>query len=80
MEKPDILKTLVKNLKQAVPDLKGEIQPHQSMTEVGATSLDVVDVVSTTMRELKVKIPRDELSNIKNVGQLVDALHAAQSK
>jgi acyl carrier protein len=81
MDKQVILSVLVKHLKLAVPDLaNANIDPKASMTEIGANSLDVVDVVSSTMRELKVKIPRDQLSNLKSVGELVDALHAAQPK
>ncbi len=81
MEKPEILKMLVKNLKQVVPDVdESKIDVKKSMMEVGANSLDVVDVVSTTMRELKVKIPRESLGKLKNVGDLVDALHDAQTK
>jgi acyl carrier protein len=81
MEKAEIMTVLMKNLKQAVPDLTVDtLQPTQSMKEVGANSLDIVDVVSTTMRQLKVKIPREQLSTIKTVGALVDALHAAQPK
>jgi acyl carrier protein len=71
---------LMKNLREAVPDLKNvEVLPTQSMIEVGAKSLDVVDVVSTTMRQLKVKIAREDLVKIKTVGALVAALHAAQA-
>jgi len=79
--KAEIMDVLLTNLQATVPDLKDvRVEPHQSMTEVGAKSLDVVDVVSTTMRQLKVKIAREDLAKIKTVGALVDALYTAQPK
>jgi acyl carrier protein len=45
------------------------------MKELGANSLDIVEVVSCAMRELKVKVPRSELSKLTNVDGLVDLLH-----
>lgn len=45
-----------------------------SMKDLGATSLDIVEVVSCSMRELKVRVPRSELSKISDIGGLVDLL------
>ena len=47
----------------------------QSLTEIGANSLDVVEIVSASMRELKVKVPRNELMLIETLPDLVDLLH-----
>ena len=46
-----------------------------SMKDLGASSLDIVEVVSCSMRELRVRIPRSELSKLTNIGGLVDLLH-----
>lgn len=54
----------------------GDIDPEKSMLDLGANSLDVVEIVTNTMRELKIKIPRDELAKIKNINGLVDAMTA----
>ncbi len=63
-------------------DVVGEIEEHQidpakSMKELGANSLDIVEVVSCAMRELKVKVPRSELSKLTNINGLVDQLYGA---
>ena len=50
------------------------IDPDKSMKELGANSLDIVEIVSCSMRELKVKVPRSELSKLENITQLVDLL------
>lgn len=54
--------------------------PSKSMKDLGANSLDMVEVVSCAMRELKVKVPRSELSKLTNVDGLVDLLHAVVTK
>ena len=54
--------------------------PSRSMRDLGANSLDMVEVVSCAMRELKVKVPRSELNKLTNVDGLVDLLHGVASK
>ena len=49
------------------------------MKEYGANSLDIVEVVSGAMRELKVKVPRTELNKLTNIDQLVDLLYESKS-
>jgi polyketide biosynthesis acyl carrier protein len=51
------------------------IDPSKSMKDLGANSLDIVEVVSSSMRQLKVKVPRSELSKLSNIQQLVDLLY-----
>ena len=47
------------------------------MKDLGINSLDIVEVVSASMRELKVKVPRSELSKLTNIDGLVDMLYEA---
>jgi acyl carrier protein len=76
MNRDDVQKVVVKHLVDAVDGLKAEgIDPKRSMKDLGANSLDIVEVVSSSMRELKVKIPRSELAKLTNLEQLVDLLH-----
>jgi len=76
MNRDDVQKVVVKHLVDAVDGLKADgIDPKRSMKDLGANSLDIVEVVSSSMRELKVKIPRSELAKLTNLEQLVDLLH-----
>jgi acyl carrier protein len=76
MNRDDVQKVVVKHLVDAVDGLQAEgIDPKRSMKDLGANSLDIVEVVSSSMRELKVKIPRSELAKLTNLEQLVDLLH-----
>ena len=71
-----ILSTVQKYLVDAVDDLDPTtIDTSQSMKDLGANSLDIVEVVSRTMRELKIKVPRAELAKLSNIDGLVDLLY-----
>ncbi|MEE9382327.1 MAG: phosphopantetheine-binding protein [Nannocystaceae bacterium] len=64
------------HLVDTIEDLEGvEIDPAKSMKDLGANSLDIVEVVSCSMRDLKVKVPRAELNKLDNMNQLVELLH-----
>lgn len=55
-----------------------KVSREASMKDLGATSLDIVEVVSCSMRELKVRVPRSELAKISDIGGLVDLLVATR--
>ncbi len=75
MQREQIMAVVQKHLADAVDGLVIEdIDPKRSMKDLGANSLDIVEVVSSSMRELKVKIPRSELSKLTNLDGLVDLL------
>ncbi|WP_218081864.1 phosphopantetheine-binding protein [Anthocerotibacter panamensis] len=76
-----VLAILTKHIKLNVDGLEQtDISPEKSMVEYGASSLDIVEIVSAAMRELKIKIPRTELARIKNIGQLVDLFLAVEQQ
>ena len=76
MNREQVQAVVVKHLVDAVDGLKAEdIDPKRSMKDLGANSLDIVEVVSASMRELKIKIPRSELAKLTNLEGLVDLLH-----
>jgi len=71
-----ILAVVTKHLCESLEDLDVErLDTSLSMKDLGANSLDMVEVVSRTMRELRIKIPRSELSKLTNIDGLVDLLH-----
>jgi len=76
MTRDDILKTVRKHLAAVLDNVEANtIDPAQSMKDYGANSLDIVEVVSASMRELRIKVPRSELSKLTNMNELVDLLH-----
>ena len=72
MERQEILAVIEKHLLKSVPGITEKVEEQKMFTDYGANSLDIVEIVSGCMRELKIKIPRTELSDIKNIAGLVD--------
>lgn len=68
----DVVKS---NLLKVLMDLKPEqVTIDKSMTDLGANSVDRVEVVMYSMEELGLDIPRAELHGAKNIAGLVDIL------
>lgn len=73
MTKEKIIEVIAENIKENLDDLENEtIDPMKSMKDYGANSLDMIEVVSCSMRELNIKVPRAELADIENIDQLAD--------
>jgi acyl carrier protein len=78
MDREQVAAVVIKHLIDVVGDLKpSDIDMSRSMKDFGANSLDMVEVVSCAMRELKVKVPRSELSKLTNMNDLVDLLYTS---
>ncbi len=73
MTKEKIIEVISKNIIENLDDLENEtIDPKKSMKDYGANSLDMIEVVSCSMRELNIKVPRAELADIEDIEQLAD--------
>lgn len=81
MTREEVQAVVVKHLAASVDGLDAiTIDPMRSMKDYGANSLDIVEVVSGAMRELKVKVPRTELNKLTNVDGLVGLLHEIKTR
>jgi acyl carrier protein len=81
MTREHILSVVLKHLTRSIDGLKGkEIDPKKSMKDLGCNSLDMVEIVSASMRELKVKVPRSDLAAVTNIEGLVELLHQVAEK
>jgi acyl carrier protein/polyketide biosynthesis acyl carrier protein len=71
MTKEQVIEVIKKNIAANIDDIDAAtIDPQKSMKDYGANSLDMIEVVSTSMRDLKIKVPRSELADINNIDQL----------
>jgi polyketide biosynthesis acyl carrier protein len=78
MTRAEVLAVVTRHIQDVSEDLASTaIDAAVSMKDLGINSLDIVEVVSASMRELKVKVPRSELSKLTNIEGLVDLLYAA---
>lgn len=75
MTRDEIVTVLKANIADTLDDIDVDsIDTSKTMKETGANSLDIVEIVSRTMRQLKVKIPRSELNQLENIDALIDLI------
>ena len=73
MTKQEVIQVIKNNIVDNLDDIKeADIDASKSMKDYGANSLDIIEVVSSSMRELAIKIPRSELADITTIDQLAD--------
>ena len=78
MNRDQVRDVVFKHITGAIEGLRAtEIDPNRSLRDYGVNSLDMVEIVSRSMRELKVKVPRAELRKLSNIDGLIDMLHRA---
>ena len=78
MTRDDIRTVVLRNIGQIIEGADGkEIREEMSMRDLGADSLEIVEVVSRSMKELRIRVPRTELSTAKNLGELLDLFERA---
>jgi acyl carrier protein len=81
MTREQVMSVVTKHLANAVDGVDAaSIDGARSMKDYGANSLDIVEVVSSAMRELKVKVPRSEMNKLTNIDGLVDLLHTTANR
>jgi polyketide biosynthesis acyl carrier protein len=74
-DKARIVEVIRANIIKNIDDVdvnEEEIDLSKSMKDYGANSLDIIEVVSCSMRELNIKIPRSELTDITTIDELAD--------
>jgi thioesterase domain-containing protein/acyl carrier protein len=63
-------------VREILPDAPPElVVPERSMAELGATSIDRVEVATLAMESLGLRIPNRELASVSSIGDLIDVLH-----
>jgi acyl carrier protein len=82
MSREQIVAVLKSNMERIIEGARGrEVRDSDSLVaDFGADSLEIVEVVSRTMKELKIKVPRVELSEPKNIGELVSLFERAAAR
>jgi polyketide biosynthesis acyl carrier protein len=67
-------------VKAKIIEVLGDVPPASirrdvSLSDLGANSLDRVEVASLSMQALSLRFPVRELGKVSNIGELVEALH-----
>jgi len=73
MTRSEVIEVIKRTIEDNLDDVEASnIDPRKSMKDYGANSLDMIEVVSCSMRELSIKVPRAELAEIQNIDSLAD--------
>lgn len=76
MNKEAIVEMLVRNIREVLPGLEDySFQSADTLTDLGADSVDRAEIISLMLEELSLRIPRVELAGVSNLGELVEVLH-----
>ncbi|AEP90866.1 conserved domain protein [Bacillus subtilis subsp. subtilis str. RO-NN-1] len=77
MDKQRIFEVLITNICEVLPELDGHrFEPEDQLVELGADSVDRAEIITMVLEDLSLKIPRIELSGVKNIGELAEVLYA----
>jgi acyl carrier protein len=78
MTRAEIFVVVKSNIEKIVDGIDAaRISEEVSMPDLGADSLEVVEVVSRSMKELKLRVPRTDLSKARTLKDLLDLFEKA---
>lgn len=81
MTREQVMAIVVNNIKMNIDGLEDvEIDPSKPLVDYGASSLDIVEIVSSSRRQLRIKVARTQLTNLKNIDELVDLFTKIKNK
>ncbi|WP_416042342.1 acyl carrier protein [Bacillus subtilis] len=76
MDKQRIFEVLITNICEVLPELDAHrFEPEDQLVELGADSVDRAEIITLVLEDLSLKIPRIELSGVKNIGELAEVLY-----
>ncbi len=76
MNRDDIFELVTRHICEVIPELEGHsFKQDDQLKELGANSIDRAEIVMMTMEALSLQIPRVELAEVTNIGELTDALY-----
>ncbi len=74
--KEEIFEVVKENTLKVLPDLLADdVTIDKNLADLGANSVDRVEVVFYSLEQLGLKIPTAELQGVRNLRALVDLLH-----
>lgn len=81
MTREQILVVIQQNVRNTVPEAEAvELDETMRLSDFGADSMDIVEVVSRSMKDLQIKVPRAELMLADDLKELVDLFEEALAK
>lgn len=73
MTRDEIVAIIQKNVVEQIEDVEYEdLEFAETFRDFGANSLDMLEVVTASMRELNIKVPRADLAEVESIDGLAD--------
>jgi acyl carrier protein len=81
MNREEMFDVLKANICEVLPGAVGkEILESNNTADFGGDSLEAVEVVSRTMKQLRIKVPRTELLEARIFGDVLDLFEKAAAR
>lgn len=84
MERVEIMEILKTVLYEKIGGMMGiekeDMTDSMSFEDMGMDSLDLVEVIMETEKELGILVPDDEMYNIKSIGDMVNMIYKIANK
>lgn len=75
MSKQMIFEMMKESISIILPDIEpDQLSIDDSLKEIGANSVDRMDIIIDMMEKLDIKLPLIEFGELKNMGEIVDLL------
>lgn len=76
MSKEHVFEVVKNIITEILPDVDpAEITIEKQLKDIGANSIDRMEIVTMSMRELDIKIPLMSFAGVSNIEGMVDVLH-----
>lgn len=76
LNKQDIFEIVARHCYEVLPELEGHtLKPEESLQNLGANSIDRVEIVTLTLETLSLHTPRVAFTGVNTLGGLVDVLY-----
>ncbi|AWV88010.1 phosphopantetheine-binding protein [Bradymonas sediminis] len=73
MTRDEVIAIIRKHVVEQIEDVEEEdLEFAETFRDFGANSLDMLEVVTASMREMNIKVPRAELAEVESIDQLAD--------
>ncbi|TQR46690.1 acyl carrier protein [Paenibacillus popilliae] len=77
MKKESIFNAVKEAIVEILPDIEvHEVQPEMSLKDIGANSVDRMDIIIRTMELTDIKVPLVEFGKLSNIQGIIDLLDA----
>jgi len=81
MNRAEIFDIIKSNMQAIIEGSRGKnIREINSLRDFGADSLEMVEVVSRSMKQIGIQVPRSELLTVRNLGDLVDVFERTANR